>query len=36
MTFHLVDSVEEVLDLALEDALPRNGRIKDALVPSRN
>ena len=36
MTFHLVDSVEEALDLALEDALPRNGRIKDALVPSRN
>src|SRR5438132_55982 len=36
MTFHLVDSVEEVLDLALEDALPRNGRIKDVLVPSRN
>jgi ATP-dependent Lon protease len=36
MTFHLVDSVEEALDLALEDALPRHGRIKDALVPSRN
>src|SRR5437667_32108 len=36
MTFHLVDSVEEVLDLALEDALPRNRRIKDVLVPSRN
>jgi hypothetical protein len=25
MTFHLVDSVEEVLDLALEDALPPRG-----------
>ena len=36
MTFHLVDSVEEVLDLALEDALPRAGRIKDALLASRN
>src|SRR5713226_7177277 len=36
MTFHLVDSVEEAVDLAREDALPRNGRIKDALVPSRN
>ena len=36
MTFHLVDSVEEVLDLALEDALPRGGRIKDALLTSRN
>jgi ATP-dependent Lon protease len=36
MTFHLVDSVEEVLDLALEDALPRGGRIRDALLLSRN
>ncbi|HEX9125216.1 MAG TPA: endopeptidase La, partial [Methylomirabilota bacterium] len=36
MTFHLVDSVEEVLDLALEDALPRGGRIRDALLSSRN
>ena len=36
MTFHLVDSVEEVLDLALEDALPRGGRIRDALLTSRN
>ena len=36
MTFHLVDSVEEVLDVALEDALPRGGRIKDALLTSRN
>ena len=36
MTFQLVDSVEEVLDLALEDALPRGGRIKDALLASRN
>ena len=36
MTFHLVDSVQEVLDLALEDALPRGGRIRDALLSSRN
>ena len=36
MTFHLVDSVEEVLDIALEDALPRAGRIKGALLTSRN
>jgi ATP-dependent Lon protease len=36
MSFHLVDSVEEVLDLALEDALPRGGRIRDALLTSRN
>ena len=36
MTFHLVDSVEDALDLALEDALPRGGRIKDALLASRN
>src|SRR5215467_4558724 len=36
MTFHLVDSVEEVLDIALEDALPRAGRIKSALLTSHN
>jgi ATP-dependent Lon protease len=36
MTFHLVDSVEEVLDLALEDAPARGGRIRDALLSSRN
>jgi ATP-dependent Lon protease len=36
MTFHLVDSVEEVLDVALEDALPRAGRIKSALLTSHN
>jgi ATP-dependent Lon protease len=36
MSFHLVDSVQEVLDLALEDALPRGGRIRDALLSSRN
>ena len=36
MTFHMVNSVEELLDLALEDALPRSGRMKDALLTSRN
>src|SRR5499426_26588 len=36
MTFHLVDSIDEVLDIALEDALPRAGRIKGALLTSRN
>jgi len=36
MTFHLADSVEEVLDIALEDALPRAGRIKSALLTSHN
>ena len=36
MTFHLVDSVEEVLDLALEDPTPRGSRIRDALLSSRN
>src|SRR5262249_3120035 len=36
MTFHLVDSVDEGLDHALEDALPRSGRIKGALLTSRN
>ena len=26
MTFHLVESVDQVLDLALEDPIPRGGR----------
>jgi hypothetical protein len=36
MTFHLVDSIDEVLDHALEEPLPRGGRIGDALLQSQN
>jgi ATP-dependent Lon protease len=36
MTFHLVDSIDEVLDHALDEPLPRGGRIGDALLQSQN
>jgi ATP-dependent Lon protease len=36
MTFHLADSMEEVLDHALDEALPPGGRIQESLLHSRN
>ena len=36
MTFHLVESVDQVLDLALEDPIPRGGRIRDSLLRVNN
>ncbi|HET8575959.1 MAG TPA: endopeptidase La [Methylomirabilota bacterium] len=36
MTFHLVDSVDQVLDLSLEEPIPRGGRIREALLNARN
>jgi ATP-dependent Lon protease len=36
MTFHLVDSVDQVLDLALEDAIPRGSRVRESLLRSAN
>jgi hypothetical protein len=36
MTFHLVDSVTQVLDLALEAPIPRGNRISESLVQARN
>ena len=36
MTFHLVDSVDQVLDLALEEPIPRGGRIRESLLNARN
>jgi ATP-dependent Lon protease len=36
MTFHLVDSVDQMLDLALEDAPARGTRIREALLRSHN
>jgi ATP-dependent Lon protease len=36
MVFRLADSMEEVLDYALDDALPIGGRIPEALLHSRN
>ena len=36
MTFHLVDSVTQVLDLALEGPIPRGNRIPESLLQARN
>src|SRR5262249_15188937 len=36
MTFHLVESVDQVLDLALEDPIPRDNRIQESLLLARN
>ena len=36
MTFHLVDSVAQVLDLALEGPIPRGNRIPESLLQARN
>jgi ATP-dependent Lon protease len=36
MTFHLVESVDEVLDLALEESIPRGGRIRESLLRASN
>jgi ATP-dependent Lon protease len=36
MTFHLVDSVTQVLDLALEGPIPRGNRISESLLQARN
>ena len=36
MTFHLVESVDQVLDLALEEPIPRGGRIRDSLLRVNN
>ena len=36
MTFHLVDSVTQVLDLALEGAIPRGNRLSESLLQARN
>ena len=36
MTFHLVDSVDQVLDWALEERIPRSSRIPEALLRANN
>jgi ATP-dependent Lon protease len=36
MTFHLVDSVDQMLNLALEDAPARGTMIREALLRSHN
>jgi len=36
MTFRLVDSVDQVLDLALEEPIPRGNRIRESLLRANN
>ena len=36
MTFHLVDSVDQLLDLALEQPIPRGGRLRESLLRVNN
>jgi ATP-dependent Lon protease len=36
MTFHLVDTVDQVLNLALEEPIPKDNRIREALLQARN
>jgi ATP-dependent Lon protease len=36
MTFHLVESVDQVLDLALEDPIPRDSRVPESLLRGSN
>jgi len=36
MTFHLVDSVDQVLNLALEELIPKDNRIRESLLRARN
>ena len=36
MTFHLVDTVDQVLNLALEEPIPKDHRVREALLQARN
>jgi len=36
MTFHLVEALDQVLNLALEEPIPKDHRIKEALLQARN
>jgi len=36
MTFHLVDTLDQVLNLALEEPIPKDSRIREALLRARN
>ena len=36
MTFHLVDTLDQVLNLALEESIPKDNRIREALLRARN
>jgi ATP-dependent Lon protease len=36
MTFHLVDTLDQVLNLALEEPIPKDNRIRESLLQARN
>jgi len=36
MTFHLVETVNQVLNLALEDPIPRDNRVRESMLQARN
>ena len=36
MTFHLVETVDQVLNLALEDPIPRDNRVRESMLQARN
>jgi ATP-dependent Lon protease len=36
MTFHLVDTLDQVLNLALEEPIPKDNRVREALLRARN
>jgi ATP-dependent Lon protease len=36
LTFHLVDTLDQVLNLALEEPIPKDNRIREALLQARN
>ena len=36
MIFHLVDSVDQVLNLALEEPIPKDNRIRESMLTARN
>jgi ATP-dependent Lon protease len=36
MTFHLVDTLDQVLNLALEEPIPKDNRIRESLLQTRN
>jgi ATP-dependent Lon protease len=36
MTFHLVDTVDQVLNLALEEPIPRDNRVRESLLQAQN
>jgi ATP-dependent Lon protease len=36
MTFHLVETVDQVLNLALEEPIPKDNRVRESLLQARN